>query len=344
MTVKMIMLSVVRFLRWFLIAALLLVAGFSTWQYVAGYSWRSCIESIRGFATGADSDRLVSDFNKLLMNSEDRDREAVVAAVDDLRSFLVGQDIDYFLDDLYSWSSKGAMLWYMVKDVRFKELDLPNQWFGSFVLKVVPYSGGSSLDSFIEKKFDRHLGSREEIRKKMAILLDGLGSRLAANNENLALGIGELVEAELAAEKSFLRFGDGDGFHDQACLLSREIVQQTAILQLAVEAGCLALDIVVAPTVAAILIESLVTVGLLQAATDVAVGAAGFGVGLLAAVIVDQAANKISQGHLRPKIAEALEQRNRAVMAAFIDTLESQLRRYHKARRGQLEKVLRSHS
>ncbi len=282
-----------------------------------------------------------SEYKQAISEFEAEDRRLIEKATVELNRYFDEMEcnIDPFLDDIYSLTSKLKMLWYLLKDIEFKNIDNLSPYL-MMMPPVVPVRSGTNLPGFIEEKFDHHFGGTYEINQQLNILIGDIAQELKYNNERLAVELGELVPATLKdSGKLSDRVADADHFTDRARELSTTIVARTTGLQAGIEVGSLAIDIMVTKSIAGYVISVLAAEGLIVA-EGIASGVVTFGIGAAIAIAIDIVANNISKSTLRPKIEQAIAQRRQETITEFRKLIVEMVNKFHHTRRRAIEDTL----
>ena len=282
-----------------------------------------------------------SEYETVISGFDAADQKMIGQATDKLDRYFDAMEvnIDPFLDDIYSFSSKGKMLWYLLKDIKLKEVEGLNPYI-MMLPPMIPVREGTSLPNFLETKFNHHFGSSREVKGELRDIVDGISSELAYNNERLAVELGELVSATLGNSEELAASVEAEGsFQDRAKDLSTAIVARTGGLQAGIELATLAADCLIAPSIATYVIAVLAAEGIIVT-KGVASGLVTFGIGTAIAIAVDIVANKISRATLKPKIEKALQQRRSETISSFKKSIARNMRDYHRTRRSLIKKTL----
>ena len=66
-----------------------------------------------------------SECERIISGFDAADQKMIGQATDKLNRYfdMMDKNIDPFLDDIYSFSAKGKMLWYLLKDVKLKKIE-----------------------------------------------------------------------------------------------------------------------------------------------------------------------------------------------------------------------------
>lgn len=289
---------------------------------------------------GRDAD-FNAELEQLMKDTEAADRAVVDEAIAEIERYFddMERNLEPFLDDLYSLSSKIKMAWYLVKDIRFK----PSEEFESglfasvMLLPIKPVREGTHLPDFIEDLFNRYFGGRTEVSEMLKRITGNVSRELVFNNERLANVIGALAVSDDGdkLEQIADEAGDRGDFHDRAGALAMTIANRTSGIQL----GSEVFGIFVADSIAAYVISYLVAEGVIVM-EGITQGLATFGVATVIALAVDVVANKLAKDNLRPRIAEALQNRRRETTSAFRKQLRHALRTYQINRRYRVRQLL----
>lgn len=290
----------------------------------------------------SDSDPSWSEYDRVISRFDEEDRKLVNKSVDDLEIYFdeMEKNIVPFLDDLYSYKSKGQMLWYLCKDLRLKEVEGLNPYLMMLPL-YVPVRGGESLNVFLENKFNNYFGDSDAVNNQLRQIVANVSLELERNNEHLAVELGEITASSHDDTGEVVdAAGAGSAFKDEAKNLSLSIVVRTSGLQAGVELATLSVvESYMVQPIAALLVEILVEQGII-AAGGLASGFTTFGVGLAIAFAVDIVANKISRSSLEPQIRNALRIRRQEIMTSFKRLMLAKMREFHCTRRQAIRDTL----
>jgi len=292
--------------------------------------------------TSKDSNPSWSEYDRVISGFDNEDRKLVEKSVDDLDMYFdeMEKNIDPFLDDLYSYKSKGQMLWYLCKDIRLKEVEGLNPYLMMLPL-YKPVREGESLNVFLENKFNNYFGDSDAVNKQLHQIVANVSLELERNNERLAVELGEVTASSHDdAGENVDTAGADSTFKDQAKKLSMAIVARTSGLQAGVELSTLTVvESYMVQPIAALLVEIMVEQGII-AAEGLAGSFTTFGIGLAIAISVDVVANKISRSSLEPQIRNALRIRRQEIMTSFKRLMLAKLRTFHGARRQAIRDTL----
>ncbi len=281
------------------------------------------------------------EYETVLSRFDAADRRMIAVATDELNRYFdkMEDNIEPFLDDLYSFTAKGKMLWYLLKDIKLKEIEGVSPYV-MMLPPMIPVREGSSLPDFLGRKFNHYFGSSSEVKSELRNIVDGIDTNLSYNNERLAVELGALAAVTRGnSEDSAVSAAAGGGFKDRAKDLSVMIVARTSGLQTGIEIAALASDCYVAPYISAYIVSVMAAEGMIVV-EGVAGGMVTFGVAAAIAIATDIVANNISKSSLRPKIRQALQQRRNEVVADFKKSIVNNLRKFHRSRRGLIRKTL----
>jgi hypothetical protein len=280
-----------------------------------------------------EAEKFLEQHRNVIAQTLQSDLDAIEAATADLNRYfdIKREQVAPFLEELFSLTSKGKMLYYYLADQ-------------------------SKLEHYIEETAFRYLGSPSELAEETRKILAALQTELAANHNRLMLAL----EADLVALPYRLKLNRvdaaafADNFHLAFDHALRGMLPRTVGVQLGVEAIALAVNCWVAPVIAKAVVSFLATRGIISGGTmaaqgtAVAAGAAGswitggasIVVGLAIALVIDYAANEIARADAEEKILAAFENRRRMAVTSFQRDASNGIRHLQQQRQAALKKAL----
>jgi len=277
-----------------------------------------------------------SKFKTAIHECDTSDLKLIDGGIVDLNKYFdqVESNLEPFLDDLFSLTSKAQMLWYMVKDLKW---ELPEDISPALMMvALIPHREGESLEAFLENKFDTHFGGSENLEQALKSTVSSIGFELRQNNSQMEMELGKLLAEDINGLNQ-------EGKSAVQCMqqlrssirkLSGTMVSETAGMQIGVELIGVASDIWLAPVIGGFLAEAAgMAEGLCTSVTS-------FGVGFIIAVGIDLVANEVARNSLKPKIEEALAQWRRETINTFRAKMMDKLTDMHAARRQLIAEVL----
>jgi hypothetical protein len=263
-----------------------------------------------------------------------KDHQALSNAINDL--ILVfdqkQENVPEFLDDLFSFKSKGKMAYYFVR-------------------------GGERLENFLQHKSEQYFGSGYMLQNEVERITGVLKMEIQRNHNELML----VLESDLAALPYNLNIRHRSGedfindFNASFDTALKGMLPRTVGVQLGAETVGLAVDIWLASVIGARIVNVMVTTGILAGGstaaggTAIAAGAslgpwtagASIAVGIVVAVVIDWACNKVARADAEEKIMAALDSWKDTSIASFSARASEGINKFNDARLTALQKAFK---
>ncbi len=285
----------------------------------------------------------VTEYDRVLKRFDAADRKLVAEAVANLDSYFTAaaENLEPFLDDIFSFESKAKMFWYLVTDFKIEMRDDFNPLLLYLVQPFTSIEMGEELPDFIAGKFDRYFGNNDDIDEQIQKIVCSLNEELLYNGGRLAVELGGIYRSNLGESNKIAAESDSGSlkFDDMAKEMTTGIVHRSVCEVVASELIIAGADGLGAKSLAAPLIAMLVNAGLITAEGLVASGMT-LGVGMVVMFAADCVTNKISKSMLAPKIKQILRKRRALTIAKFKNVLSRRLENYHHSRRELLYRKL----
>lgn len=262
-----------------------------------------------------------------------KDMASIFYAVSQLNRYFDFKEegVEALLEDLFKLGSKAKMAYYFVQ-------------------------GNGRLENYLNKKTENYLGSPLELKNEVHRVTDALKKDLERNHNQLML----TLEADLAALPFSLKISNSNSvafvndFNTAFDQTLRGMLPRTVGTQLGVEAVSLAVDAWVAPAIGVMIVEYLVSRGIISVGVVAAEGAAlsagaangwwTFGtsivVGVIIAAVIDWGCNKVAKADAEKKIKASLKAWREGTVSAFENSTKNGLDLFHKSRKEALNKSL----
>ncbi|MBW2217962.1 MAG: hypothetical protein JRF40_00505 [Deltaproteobacteria bacterium] len=263
-----------------------------------------------------------------------KDKQAIINAVKDLNILFdqKQENVPGFLDDLFSFKSKGKMAYYFVR-------------------------GNGRLETFLHEKTEHYLGSSYLLQAEVERITNVLKMEIQKNHNELLLAL----EADLAALPYSLNIRQLSGkdfkedFNHSFDIALKGMLPRTVGVTLGAETIALSFDIWVASAIGARIVGAMVTSGIIAGGSTAAGGTAVAGgaalapwtagvsiaVGLVVAIAIDLICNKVARADAEDKILTALEDWREASITSFNANAARGINHFNGARLLALKRALK---
>jgi len=279
------------------------------------------------------ADRFFRNHAESIKACEKRDNESIDEAVDEINIFfdIKKENVDLFLDELFSLKSKGKMAYFFIR-------------------------GNERLEKYLHIIAGKHFGKPDDLEDEVSKITNALKNDFRRNHNELVLAL----EVDLAGLPYQLNLVNQtteefvENFNNSFDISLKGMLPRTVGVQLGVESITLAIDIWITPVIAESIISFLISRGMITGGivavegTVLAGAAASSGltlgtsivVGVVIAVGIDIISNKIAKADAKEKILASLELWRAGTLAVYKDNTTNGLNQLHRIRKEALKKAL----
>jgi len=264
---------------------------------------------------------------------EKRDNESIDEAVDELNNFfdIKEENVDLFLDELFSLKSKGKMAYFFI-------------------------CGNERLEKYLHEIAGKHFGKPSDLKDEVSKITNALKNDFRRNHNELVL----ILEVGLATLPYQLNLVNQtteefvENFNNSFDSSLKGMLPHTVGVQLGVESITLAIDMWVGPVIAESIISFLISKGMITGGVIAVEGAVLTGatassgltlgtsivVGVVIAVGIDIILNKIAKANAKEKILASLKLWREGTLSSYRDNATNGLNHFHRIRKLALKKAL----